>query len=103
MSLRYKAAERRKLAWNIAGQAVRLSKTDFGATRVIVYGSLAHGAWFNQRSDIDLAVERIAAKDFWKAWCSLDSLGSSFEINLVPMESVSPSLHQQILEWGVEL
>jgi uncharacterized protein len=102
-SLRQKAAERRKVAWRIAEQAARRLKEDFGATRVIVYGSLAHGAWFNQRSDIDLAVEGIVSEAFWKAWCSLDVLESSFEINLVPMESASPRLHREILDWGVEL
>lgn len=42
-----------------AGQAI---KTEFGARRVVLFGSLAHGAWFGAPSDIDLAVEGLPGK-----------------------------------------
>ena len=69
------AEQRRAAAWSTA----RLLREEFGATRVVAFGSLAHGAWFGPRSDIDLAVEGIPPQVFWRAWCSLDRLVSRTE------------------------
>lgn len=96
-------ARRRESAWEKAKQAARLLKKSFGATRVVVFGSLAHGAWFNRRSDIDLAVEGIPPKFFLRAWCALDRLETHFQIDLVDIESVSERLRSEIDEKGVEL
>ena len=40
-----------------ASEAADLLKREYGATRVVLYGSLAHGAWWSATSDIDLAAE----------------------------------------------
>lgn len=98
-----KANERREVAWTVAQQAARILKEKFGATRVIAFGSLTHGAWFHARSDIDLAAEGIAPEAFWRAWCTLDTLGSSFEIDLIALESASEHLRARISQEGVEL
>jgi predicted nucleotidyltransferase len=37
--------------------AASLLKTGYGAKRVILFGSLAHEAWYSADSDVDLAVE----------------------------------------------
>ncbi len=37
-------------------KAATLLKTKFGARRVVLFGSLAHKAWFVPNSDVDLAV-----------------------------------------------
>jgi len=37
-------------------QAAHLLREEFGATRVIAFGSLAHGAWFEPRCDHALSV-----------------------------------------------
>jgi uncharacterized protein len=58
---------RRAAAWDLAHRAARLLREEFGATRVVAFGSLAHGAWFEPRSDIDLAVEGIPVEAFWRA------------------------------------
>ena len=42
-------AERRQRAWQVARQAARMLKEEYGATQVFVFGSLAHGAWFHAR------------------------------------------------------
>jgi uncharacterized protein len=100
---RREAAVRRETAWRIAHQAACMLKEDFGATRVIVFGSLAHGAWFTSRSDIDLAAEGIPPDAFFKSWCALDGLGSNFEINLIAIESASEEMRREIRELGIEL
>lgn len=38
-------------------EAATLLKTQFGARRIVLFGSLAHNAWFVSDSDVDLAVE----------------------------------------------
>lgn len=92
----------RQAAWVAAREAARVLKESFGATRVIVFGSLAHGAWFGSRSDIDLAVEGIPPDAFWRAWCALDRLGTGVEIDLTAIESAPTRLRSEI-EQGVAL
>ena len=94
---------RHAAAWDIAHAAARILKQEFGASRVVAFGSLAHGARFHPRSDIDLAVEGIAPAAFWRAWCALDPLTSEFEIDLVPTETTSDRLREEIARTGVEL
>jgi predicted nucleotidyltransferase len=82
--------------------SLRSYKADYGANRVIVFGSLAHGAWFTSRSDIDLAVEGIPPDAFFKSWCALERLGSNIEINLIAIESTSEEMSREIGEFEIE-
>jgi uncharacterized protein len=100
---RHEAAARRETAWRIARHAACMLKADFGATRVVVFGSLAHGAWFTSRSDIDLAAEGIPPYAFFKSWCALHELAGNFEINLIAIESASEEMLREIGELGIEL
>jgi predicted nucleotidyltransferase len=95
--------QRREAAWALARRAAQLLRDDFGATRVVAFGSLAHGAWFGPRSDIDLAVEGIPPQAFWRAWCALDRLDPTVEIDLVATESVPVRLRDEIAAQGVAL
>jgi predicted nucleotidyltransferase len=51
----------------VAHGAARLLRETFGAERVAAFGSLAHGAWFNPSSDIDLTALGIPAHQFYRA------------------------------------
>jgi predicted nucleotidyltransferase len=97
------ADDRRQAAVPVAERAAAILKEQFGAQRVILFGSLAHGHWFGPKSDIDLAAEGIQASDFWRAWCALDEIDSDFEINLIAIESASASLQEALAHEGVEL
>jgi len=94
---------RRQAAWSVARQAACVLKETFGATQVIAFGSLVHGAWFGPRSDIDLAVEGVPADAFWRAWRTLDDLDPAFEIDLVAIESAPEQLRDEITSQGVAL
>ena len=96
----YQRAER---ARNVTYQAARLLKEEFGATRVILFGSLARNDHFHLRSDIDLAVEGVTPQDFWRAWAALDTIGDEFELDLVDIETALPALRQQVEREGIEL
>jgi tRNA nucleotidyltransferase (CCA-adding enzyme) len=57
-------AQRKKEAWDLAKNAAHLLRKEFGAERVVVFGSLAHGQWLTPWSDIDLAAWGIAPTRF---------------------------------------
>ena len=95
--------DRRQRALEVASEAARELKTKFGATSVILYGSLAHGNWFSARSDIDLAAAGIAPEQFWRAWCALDRIDRTLEIELIALESAPGPLLRQIMQEGITL
>ncbi len=96
-------ARRAQRARVLAQRAAALLKERFGARRVVLFGSLARRDFFHRRSDVDLAAEGIRSQDFWRAWSVLDTLGCEFEIDLVDVETASPSLRLEIEREGIEL
>lgn len=96
-------AERRERARQVAQAAAQVLRERYGATRVILFGSVAHGQGFHPESDIDLAAEGIAPVDFWRAWAALDTIDLSFEINLIAVEEATPSLQAVLKTEGVTL
>jgi len=100
---RQERAQRAQRALALAQQAAALLKSQFGASQVILFGSLARRGLFHRRSDVDLAVAGIENRIFWRAWAALDALGHEFEINLVDMEMALPALRQEIEREGIEL
>lgn len=88
--------QRTQRARNLARQAAKLLKEQFGAGKVILFGSLARSDFFHRRSDVDLAVDGIKSQDFWRAWCALDALGVEFEIDLVDIAMAAPTLRLEI-------
>ena len=96
-------AQRRTAARALAEKAAVVLREQYGATRVLLYGSTAHGLWFTADSDIDLAVEGIAATRFWRAWSAVSALDPAFEINLVDWEDATLFLRAAIEREGVPL
>ncbi|MGQ9554223.1 MAG: nucleotidyltransferase family protein [Anaerolineae bacterium] len=56
-----------------ARQAAAMLKSEFGAKRVVLFGSLAHGAWFTPDSDVDMAVEGLSGERYWQAWRAVEA------------------------------
>ena len=100
---RQEMQHRLEQARTVARQAADRLKNEFEASRVILFGSLARGQFFHRCSDIDLAVEGIDDKLFWRAWSALDAITSEFEIELVSVEAASPRLRQELKREGNEL
>ena len=94
---------RREKAWKVARDATRILKSRFGATRVLVFGSLAHGAWFTPRSDVDLYAEGIPVEAFFRAEAAIEKIESNIKVDLLDARECSPQLLQVIEEEGVEL
>lgn len=94
---------RRNRAWEVARKAATILKERFGATRVLVFGSLAHGAWFTPRSDIDLLADGIPAEKFFHAEADVEAVATGYKVDLVDSRECSPELLEQVEEEGVEL
>jgi len=88
-------AEIRKLAEEL--------KSRFEIRRVVLFGSLAHAAWFVSDSDVDLAVEGLSDDVFWDAWRLAEEMISDRTVDLIELEKVSPSLREAVERYGVEL
>ena len=91
---------RRELAWEVAQRAAGLLKDQFGAGRVLVFGSLARGQTFSMRSDIDLAAWGLRSDDYFVAVARLQDFSPDFEIDLVAIEHCRQELHEVILREG---
>lgn len=60
-------AVRRERPWETARRAAKLLKEDFGAQRVVVFGSLLRPKCFNKWSDVDIAAWGIGPEDTFRA------------------------------------
>ena len=67
-------------------------KSKYGASRVVVFGSLVDEPLFHHRSDVDLAAWGIDADEYLRALAELLSPTSEFSFDLVLAEEASPSL-----------
>ena len=84
-------------------EAAEALKARFGVKRVVLFGSLAHAAWFVPDSDVDLAVEGLAVTDYWRAWRMVEEIIGDRPVDLIEIETASESLRRAIERYGVEL
>ena len=94
-------AGRQQRAWEVARQSAVILKKEFGASRVVLFGSLLHPKLFHARSDVDLAAWDV--QHYFRAVARLLDLDPEIEINLAPIEDVRPELRTVIEREGVEL
>ena len=96
-------ALREEEAWKLARSAATLLRKQFGATRVMVFGSLVHEGCFTPWSDVDIAAWGIALEDTFRAIGVVMDLSRGIEVNLVDVGACSPLLRAAIEREGVEL
>lgn len=96
-------AARREAALAVAAKAAALLREQFGATRVVLYGSTARGVGFGPDSDIDLTAEGIAPERYWHACAALDYIDPQFEINVITFDTATPALLENVDREGIEL
>ena len=95
--------ERWERAWEVARIAARVLREQFGAARVVAFGSLAHRAWFGPWSDIDLAAWGLPPDRFYGAVAAVTGLSPDFEIDLVDPEGCRPAVRRSIEREGIAL
>lgn len=87
----------------VARQAASLLRQRFHVEDVIIFGSLLRPGQFNERSDVDLAIQGLADQDFLSAVAAVTSLDPEITIDLVAVEQISPTLRQHIEQEGREI
>jgi uncharacterized protein len=98
-----KLAHRRTRAMRFAQQAASLLRKEFGATEVVLFGSLASQNGFTMWSDVDLAVFGIPADRFYAAVAAVTGLSVEFKVDLVDAEVCKGSLREAIDRDGITL
>lgn len=83
-------------------QAVRLLAEDFGATRVLLFGSLARGT-AGPESDVDLLVNGLPLERLIEATARADRLLAEANADLVPADRVRPEVLTRALAEGILL
>ncbi len=85
--------EKRKLARELAEKCLQVLKAKYGVRNAFIFGSLRGDSTFNERSDIDIAVEGLPPERYIEALTELHALlPEGFEVDLVPLERAKPSL-----------
>jgi predicted nucleotidyltransferase len=99
------ALERRhKRAWDLARGAATLLREHFGASRVVVFGSLIHAGCFTLWSDVDIAAWGIAPHDTFRAIGAVHDLATEdMAVNLVDVGACRPTIFAVIEQEGVDL
>ena len=97
------AEARRQRALVAARRAAAVLKEEFGATRVVVFGSAAHGEWFTETSDIDLAVWELSPEVYFKAWGRVEDVLHTSNFHLIDVEHARPNVLQSVERDGIDL
>jgi predicted nucleotidyltransferase len=95
--------QREKRAWQLARQAAAVLREQFGASRVVVFGSLIHRGGFTLWSDVDLAAWGLRPEDTFRAIGKVMDMDAEIELNLVDTSTCHPSLLALIEREGVEV
>jgi predicted nucleotidyltransferase len=90
------AEARRERAWDVARRAAGLLRERYGATRVVVFGSLVRPDEFWPLSDVDLAAWGVASDQYLEAFSRTLDLTTDFSIDLVRGEEARRSVCQAI-------
>lgn len=96
-------AARRERGWAVARRAADLLRREYGAARVLVFGSPLRSTAFHERSDVDLAVGGLPGERFFQAVAAVNDLPGAFGVDLVDLGSCRPGLLRAIEREGVEV
>ena len=93
------AEQRRQAAWAVAEQYTQILKQDFGATEVIVFGSLRGDTPWHDGSDLDLAVRGVPPEKLLEAYHRLEAIAPSWlPFDLVAIEQADERIRDLILQ-----
>lgn len=74
-------------------ECARMLKERFGVKKVYLFGSVIGASPWHERSDLDIAVEGLDPKDYFRALSALDELLlPSLEVDLFTLEDVLPEM-----------
>lgn len=88
-----------EIAWQQAKDIATCLKQEFGATQVIVFGSLVRDR-FTEASDVDIAVAGVPADRYFEAVARVNELSDRW-VDLKPLEALEPYFRERVLTAGV--
>jgi predicted nucleotidyltransferase len=94
--------QRQQRGWEVARQCARILKEQFGAQRVVLFGSLLEPQRMTWHSDLDLAVWGLPERDYFRAVATLIDVEPEFRVDLVEGQRVQPHILKAIAQ-GIEL
>jgi uncharacterized protein len=94
--------QRQQRGWQVAREAAQRLKSRWGASKVVLFGSMLEPTKVHARSDIDLAVWNLPTQDYYRAVADLLDIDLDFSIDLVEIAYAKPSILSAI-QAGVEL
>jgi len=97
------AQERWQQAQQLAREAAQRLRGQFGARRVVLFGSAVERSSFTRWSDVDLAVWGVPPEQFYAAVAAVTGLHADIPVDLVDAEQCSEDLKEAIKREGVEL
>ena len=99
----HQGEERWQPAQRLARQAAQVLYAEFGAVRVLLFGSAVRRASFTPWSDVDLAAWGIPPERFYAAVAAVTGLSTDIKVDLVDPGDCRPALRAHIAHGGVEL
>lgn len=95
--------QREERAWEVVRRAAMLLRGQFGATRMVVFGSLVRQGCFTRWSDVDITVWGIYPEKTFLAIYAVAHIDEEIEVDLVDVKVCRPSLLTAIELEGIEL
>jgi predicted nucleotidyltransferase len=97
--LNYELKQRREQALIVAQKCIQLLQDQFGATEVILCGSLAGESPWHWHSDIDIAVRGMSKDAVWDANLAIEDIVPHWlKVDVIPLEFAPKYLADRILK-----
>ena len=90
-------------AWQTAYQVATLLYEEFGATQVVVFGSLTEPMAFTKRSDIDIAVSGLSRDVYDKAWEKIFDFDSGFKIDIINFDTSEGLFRERVKHQAIPI
>ncbi len=96
-------SERIREGYTKASQAADYLKNEYSVKKVLLFGSLVDNEFFHKHSDIDIAVDGLPEKFYYKAIGEVMDLIGDFAIDIVDLNTCNPDFRKKIIRESVEL
>ena len=90
-------------AWQVTHEVAILLYEEFGATQVVVFGSLTELMWFTSQSDIDIAVSGLSHDMYDKAYSKIMSFDSEFKIDLINFDIAKGIFRERVKHQAIPI
>ena len=90
-------------AWRLIPELARLLREEFGATRILVFGSAVSADYFSGESDIDIAAWGIPIEQYLSAVLAVNEFHDDFKVDLLDPTLCRLTLRERIEVEGIEV